>query len=1594
MNLVCNARIVDNIICTTKSPSVYPKSALQEPQEVLQTPFEATNNGGAHVYIVMDKPCSKDLPPLCAAAIEMAREEEVERKLESASNAAKGTDDDAEDEVDDHADADTDMGADEDTVSHTNDTDLWFKKHPHKHGKHHRHRLRHSSHHHNKTHHHNKYSRHKKNKHPYKDFCVAVGEFCGDDLFGCNFDFKTRYLCKAVGEKPIVVQRNAGSCGGTDGGTCNCRSTAPVCGSRLLPECRADPNAIYHCPRGNGTKYEVYDICSPGTQCNTGKDDNAYCGSATCSNGNPEFVSSCGQDRICMTVSDEAICRDKGCKCEVDGTKCGKTFDPSCGLLASGLYNCKKDETPVLIKDCWPSRCVSTTASMDSSVVFETDNAKDNCVDPCTCISKGKVGYQLVCGSTFPVSCGLNMMVLYNCDRYGAKPVQIEECAKACVVHRGDNSCAGPCECLISRSGKPVCGGSLDPQCNADPTAIYHCHDGAGSDPKILRKCLPGTKCITDKDGNANCGYSTCNCTGSVIACSEQYPTECKFVPNSVYKCAANGVPTLAKTCPNAEECVSVTDGAFCASEDCKCPVNGKVGGDMFPISCRLAASTIYSCNKGETPVVYKECEQGTTRSSQVAKLQAGVAVVSDDQCINDCLCVRKGKACGSTFSLKCNLKTNSIYQCNGAGTVPKPLELCPDQCIVQAGGAVCPDSGNKCKCPISSSGKLVCGGSLDSQCNADSTAIYHCPDGAGADPKIFKKCLPGTQCNTVRDGNANCGYSTCNCTGSAIACSEQYPTECKFVPNSVYKCAASGVPELAKTCSSAEECVSVVDDSFCANKDCKGPIDGQVCGDMFPISCRLSASTIYDSKKGEDLVKFKDCAPGICSNKIGIVQAAAVFSNNECNCIDNCKCVGNGKICGSTWSVKCKLDSERIYQCDSAGTVPKLLELCPDKCIVQAGGAVCSNADNKCKCPISKSGNPVCGGSLYPLCNAEPTAIYHCPDGAGADPKIFKKCLPGTQCITDKDDSANCGYSTCNCTGRAIACSEQYPTECKLVPNSVYRCAASGLPDLVQTCSSVDECVSIVNGSFCASKDCKCPADGDICGDMFPISCRLAASTIYSCKNGEDPVAFQVCEPGTTCSSKVATLQAAAVISDDQCINDCMCVGKGKVCGSTFSSKCKFETKNIYQCDGAGTVPKPLELCSDKCIVQAGGAICSSEPLDCNCKNAFDTCGSAFGPACNLSKTKLYTCTATGAAPTPGVDCISGCVDNGVSASDTCQPPPPDCSCKNAFDTCGSVFDPACNLTKTQLYTCTSAGAAPTPGVNCTSGCLDKGISASDTCQPLPPDCSCKKTLDTCGSTFDPACNLTKTQLYTCTSAGASPTPGVNCTSGCFDNGISASDKCQSPPPDCSCKNALDTCGSTFDPACNMVATKLYTCTAVGATAIPGEDCVKGCANNAASADTCNLNCDCTKAFDTCGAAFDPACNMVPDKLYICPAGVGVPALGVDCSYGCEDNGLYASDTCRSKAPLCKCKKASDTCGSTFHTSCKLVATKLYTCTAPGAAPTPGADCTNGCVDNGVSASDTCQPTPPDCSCKNALDTCGSVFDPACNMVKTKLYS
>ncbi|KAF9404905.1 hypothetical protein BGZ94_003885, partial [Podila epigama] len=1229
------------------------------------------------------------------------------------------------------------------------------------------------------------------------------------------------------------------------------------------------------------------------------------------------------------------------------------------------------------------------------------------------------------CGSQL-FGCNFDAKTRYSCKAIGEKPVIIQRDAKECGGSNG-----GKCSCT---SNALVCGSQIPAECKADPQVVYRCNKGKY---EVFKICDPGTICRTNSANEPICGYSTCECSGSQNVCSDQFPEKCELKKNSIYKCSASGKPELVKACDD-KLCVAVADGAMCLSRDCKCPVNGSVCGVIFPAFCRIPATGLYNCRAGQDPVLIRNCLPNRCTTTIAAAAASGVfdGIVANDVCVDPCKCVSKGKVCGSTFIASCGLEKNSLYKCDEAGSTPVKLETCDKECLVHGGDDACSDTSN-CKCPISASGKPVCGGKLDPSCNADPTAIYHCPDGDGSKPQILKKCLPGTHCDTDINNDPYCGYRTCECSNNVEVCSNQIPHNCKLVPNSIYKCNSKGTLDLVKTCDNPTQCVSTIDGAMCSS--CKCPRDGLVCGDVFPIACRLSASTIYQCKKGDDPIIHKTCEPGTCSSSIAVFKAQEAFFKAlyDDQCVDNCKCVTTGKVCGSTVSPVCKLKPNTIYRCDGAGKDFIPIEDCPNECISQAGAAICTPVKPDCTC---KKAYDTCGSAFDPACNLEANKIYKC-SGSGATPVPDKTCEKG--CVDNGAGKADTCNATppvpdCTCKKAFDTCGHTFDPACKLDASKIYKCSGSGaipIPDgtcangcadngagkhdackVDCTCKKAfDTCGSTFDktcglsptmlykctgngaaptpGSECkngcadngASKpdtckdtppDCTCKKAFDTCGSTFDPACKLDASKIYKCSgSGANPVPDKTCDKG--CVDNGAG-------KADTCKVDCTCKKTFDTCGSTFDPSCKLDAKKLYKCISNGSDPIALQDCTNGCDDNGAGKHDTCK-IDCTCKKAFDTCGSTFDPSCKLDASKIYKCSGSGATPVPDKACEKGCVDNGAGKADTCKV---DCTCKKAFDTCGSSFDPACKLDASKIYKCSGSGETPVPDKTCDKGCVDNGAGKADTCKA---DCTCKKTFDTCGSTFDPSCKLDSKKLYKCISTGSDPIALEDCANGCVDNGATKADTCKPTPPDCTCKKSFDTCGSTFDPDCKLDANKIYKCSGSGATPVPDKACAKGCVDNGAGkADTCKVDCTCKKAFDTCGASFDPECKLDASKIYKCSGSGANPVPDKTCEKGCVDNGAGKADTCKAD---CTCKKPYDTCGSSFDPSCGLSPTTLYKCNNNGAKPSPSTECKNGCVDNGAAKADTCNDTPPDCTCKKAFDTCGSSFDPACKLDASKTY-
>ncbi|KAG0255086.1 hypothetical protein BG011_005328 [Mortierella polycephala] len=187
IDLVCDHIVVDSITCRPHNmagiAAVFSKTnrcPKKECQKITRVK-----------YVQMDEPCYKR-PTECPSFVPS---DNFDADPASDDGSEDNTDDidDTDDYDDDNSDADmNDAGLDAESLQLQKRNNDGHKKH---------HRNRH--HHHKKPHPHRKHKHyHKKMKHPWAGLCVAKGEFCGANLFGCDFISKAAYVCDKVGAKP------------------------------------------------------------------------------------------------------------------------------------------------------------------------------------------------------------------------------------------------------------------------------------------------------------------------------------------------------------------------------------------------------------------------------------------------------------------------------------------------------------------------------------------------------------------------------------------------------------------------------------------------------------------------------------------------------------------------------------------------------------------------------------------------------------------------------------------------------------------------------------------------------------------------------------------------------------------------------------------------------------------------------------------------------------------------------------------------------------------------------------------------------------------------------------------------------------------------------------------------------------------------------------------------------------------------------------------------------------------------------------------------------------------------------------------------
>jgi len=181
-----------------------------------------------------------------------------------------------------------------------------------------------------------------------------------------------------------------------------------------------------------------------------------------------------------------------------------------------------------------------------------------------------------------------------------------------------------------------------------------------------------------------------------------------------------------------------------------------------------------------------------------------------------------------------------------------------------------------------------------------DRNSVYVCRGGPGTKPELIRLCQPGSNCQKKSSPlGATCGGNDCECKGLGQICSDFFPGDCGVTNNTIFQCAPDGKPTAVKTCGIGTSCVTVSDGSTCVPSDCTCTKDGHVCGELFPLACKLKSTAIYTcTKHGLPVLKF-DCLPNRCeaSTKDVVMSASSIFSEEADSCVDSCYCRTKGDV-------------------------------------------------------------------------------------------------------------------------------------------------------------------------------------------------------------------------------------------------------------------------------------------------------------------------------------------------------------------------------------------------------------------------------------------------------------------------------------------------------------------------------------------------------------------------------------------------------------------------------------------------------------------------------------------------------------------------
>ncbi|KAK3826753.1 MAG: hypothetical protein J3R72DRAFT_500810 [Linnemannia gamsii] len=1317
--------------------------------------------------------------------------------------------------------------------------------------------------------------------------CKSPGPICGATFdSSCKIDKTSLYTCGAKGDTPkLLINCESMSCRSgfdscdpippTPGTECDCQKVGEICGASFPSKCNLDAGTLYTCAK---------------------KGDKPFNGEKCDSNSCPNGADKC--DAIPIP-----------CRCKAAGKICGSTYPTSCGLRANWLYTCSAAGVlPVFHDDCDSGICKSGGTECEETPIPP---------DQCECSSIGKI-----CGSTFPGICGYDSASLYTCDKEGGKPSAPEKCASnSCKSGNSkcdDNPDPNPEECKCKEKGM-ICGASFPRSCGHEASHLLFC-ESKDAIPISYRKCESNScpagnlKCdplpinndcnckivgkICGSTFPAKCGYyagslltcvqkdlppassekcksnkcksgenacdppgpgpDECRCKAVGELCGSSYPAKCGFDAGSLYKCSQIGLePTSSVRCPSN---ICKSGNAHCDPNVCHCPARGSICGSTFPLVCGYDVQGLYICgDKDEEPKFVEKCVHACKSDN------------SGCEPPDPCACMEDSKnICGSSFVSTCSLDAGTLYKCVKGEKPTEVVEKCVSNSC-KAGSDKCDEPPIPLECRCKNNNK-ICGSSFPVECGWDSASLYECR-GADDTPTLLEKC----ESNSCPKGTSECeeDMDRCLCLAAGKVCGSSFPSNCGFHSAYLYICEARGdIPKVYEMCKSnscpmgSPKCDDFVTPG---EKDCKCKSSGKICGSSFPLICAFDAGSLYECSGADaDPTIVKKCPSNNC-------KRFQIDCEPEIQ-PDPCLCFAKGDICGSTFHLACKLDSATLYKCTGAGAKPTDPERCESNSCT-SGGTECDGLEptGDCKC---KATGTICSDTFPSSCGLTPKSLYDCE--IRMDPEFLYTCKSGS-C---KAGSVACEINECQCTAEQdLVCGSFFPAKCKIDPAALFVCTGNWtVPEITEHCES-GSCPP--DASKCDPGPCDCSSTGDICGATFPEICDLSASALYRCENaGSKPSLIREC------------LSKECLKDERKCTpNECSCSDKGDVCGTDFPAKCAYDKGTLYNCAAKGDDPTVKTNCNSGSCPKDTGACGNGE---CSCTADGDVCGSGFPGECGYALPGIYTCGEAGTIPIFDHLCTSGTCNKAKGHCD-----PGKCDCTRVGPICGSTFPEDCGYTGAAVYTCDEIGLVPQLDKNCKSKVCESGESA---CGVDP--CACKSPGRLCGITYPESCGLLKDTIYSCLAQKneTMPNPKEHCPTGC----VFGADKCN--PTDL-CK-----CGSSFPYSCGFSKDVLYDCKYLEKP-VHSEDCIADtCLPNSDKCTVVDDSCLCKEMGLICGSSFPSQCKTDRNSLYKCTAKGSQPVFEAKCPSGaCPINSDKCSDLkvciCEKAGDICG-STFDETCG------------------------------------------------------------------------------